>query len=220
MARVVADIISGFGFVDSGNEASLRSALNRYADLIDGWAKSVARRMLTDVAARDERAWMKASQEMGAEIGRIIRHTPVGEVMKSAMAEQVGLIKSLPVKAAERVHDLVIKGQETGARADEIAREIMRTGEVTKARANLIARTEVGRASSMLTMARAEAVGSTHFVWRTSRDSDVRPSHRKLEGKAFRWDEPPECDPGIHALPGAVFNCRCYAEPVIPEADL
>lgn len=188
--------------------------------MLDDWARSVARRMLADVAARDERAWMAVSREMGAGIGRIVKETPIGEAMRQKMAEQVGLIKSLPREAAERVHRLVIEGQETGTRAEVIAREIMRTGEVTRSRANLIARTEIGRAASTLTQVRAEAVGSTHFVWRTSRDSDVRPSHRKLEGQSFRWDEPPECDPGIHALPGASFNCRCWAEPIIPDADL
>lgn len=220
MARAVADIIAGFGIIGPDNEGALRSALNRYADALDGWARSVARRMLADVAARDERAWMAASREMGAEIGRIVKSTPIGEAMQAKMAEQVGLIKSLPREAAERVHRLVIEGQETGVRADVIAREIMRTGEVTRSRANLIARTEIGRAASTLTRVRAEAIGSTHFVWRTSRDSDVRPSHKRLEGKSFRWDEPPECDPGVRALPGASYNCRCYAEPIIPEPDL
>lgn len=217
IARVVGDIITGFGRITPDNEAALRDALNRYADMLDNWAHAVARRMLADVSARDERAWMRVSQEMGAEIGRIVRETPVGDVMRERMAAQVDLIKSLPRDAAERVHRLVIEAQENGARAEQIAKEIMRTGHVTESRARLIARTEVGRASAELQRARAEAIGSTQFIWRTSRDSDVRPSHRKLEGKVFRWDTPPECDPGHHALPGAIFNCRCYAEPVIPE---
>lgn len=219
MARVVADIISGFGVIGPNNEASLRQALNRYADILDDWAKSVARRMLADVAARDERAWMAVSREMGAGIARIVKETPIGEAMRQKMAEQVGLIKSLPREAAERVHRLVIEAQETGTRAEVISREIMRTGEVTKARANLIARTEIGRAASTLTQVRAEAVGSVGYIWRTSRDSDVRPSHKRMEGRFVAWDAPPELD-GLTGHAGALPNCRCYSEPVIPDADL
>lgn len=218
MARAVADIIAGFGIVGADNEGALRAALNRYADALDGWAHSVARRMLADVAARDERAWMAASREMGAEIGRIVKSTPIGEVMQAKMAEQVGLIKSLPREAAERVHKLVIEGQETGARADVIAREIMRTGEVTRSRANLIARTEIGRAASTLTQVRAEAIGSVGYIWRTSRDSDVRPSHKRMEGQFVAWGDPPELD-GLKGHAGALPNCRCYPEPVIPDPD-
>jgi len=219
VARAIADIVSGFAPVGQDNAAALREALRRYADALTGWAQSTARRMVADVAARDERAWMRASQEMGAEIGRIIKRTPIGEAMRAVMAEQVTLIRSLPLEAAERVHRLVIEGQETGARAETIAREIMRTGEVTKSRAMLIARTEVGRASSTLTMARAEAIGSVGYIWRTSRDSDVRPSHKRMEGRFVSWAEPPELD-GMTGHAGALPNCRCYSEPVIPDPDL
>lgn len=219
VARAVADIISGFAPVGQDNEAALRDALRRYADALTGWAQATARRMIADVANRDERSWMRVSREMGAEIGRIVRSTPVGEAMRASMAEQVTLIKSLPIEAAQRVHRLVIEGQETGARAETIAREIMRTGEVTKSRAMLIARTEIGRASSALTMARAEAVGSVGYIWRTSRDSDVRPSHKRMEGRFVAWAEPPELD-GMTGHAGALPNCRCYSEPVIPDPDL
>lgn len=197
----------------------MRDALRRYADALTGWAESTAQRMLSDVAARDERAWMRVSQEMGAEIGRIIKRTPVGEAMRASMAEQVTLIKSLPLEAAERVHRLVVEAQETGVRAETIAKEIMRTGEVTKARATLIARTEVGRAASALTMARAEAIGSVGYIWRTAGDSDVRPSHKRMAGRFVAWSDPPELD-GMTGHAGALPNCRCYAEPVIPDPDL
>ena len=62
--------------------------------------------------------------------------------------------------------------------------------------------------------------GSTrvfHQMWRTVGDNRVRETHRELNGQSFRWDEPPECDPGHHALPGGIWNCRCWAEPVIPD---
>ena len=95
----------------------------------------------------------------------------------------------------------------------------MAIGGTTKARANTIARTEVSRASTMFTQARAEAIGSDGYIWRSSEDSDVRDEHKELNGKFFKWNEPPVADKrtGIRAHAGCIWNCRCYAEPVIPE---
>ena len=46
------------------------------------------------------------------------------------------------------------------------------------------------------------------YVWETRGDSKVRLSHRRNEGKIFRWDTPP---PTGH--PGQDYNCRCLALP-------
>src|SRR6185437_1153848 len=96
-----------------------------------------------------------------------------------------------------------------------IVPEIMRGGEVSKSKATLIARTETGRALTALTQARAETVGSTSYVWRTVKDSDVRLSHKQMEGKVVDWDSPPTLD-GLTGHAGSLPNCRCFAEPIIP----
>lgn len=173
--------------------------------------------MIAEVAARDLKTWTEVSREIGSLLRQEIAESAVGKAMRESLDRQTALITSLPTEAAQRVRDLTIEGISKGTRASEIAARIMETGEVTKARANLIARTETSRTATELTSARAQSIGSTHFVWRTSGDSDVRPTHRKLNGKAFRWDDPPECDPGHHALPGAIWNCRCWAEPLFAE---
>jgi SPP1 gp7 family putative phage head morphogenesis protein len=191
--------------------------MNRYAQVLDPWAKSVAGRMLAEVSRRDEDAWAQMSKDMSRALRTEIQTAPIGEAMRQLLADQVALIKSLPTDAAQRVHRLVQEGMFDGVRASETAKEIMRSGEVTKSRATLIARTETSRAATVLTQVRAEHVGITHFVWSTSEDGDVRPSHKKLAGKVFRWDDPPECDPGHRALPGAIWNCRCFPSPVIGE---
>lgn len=136
--------------------------------------------------------------------------------MQGRLAEQVALIKSLPIEAAQRVHALTIEGLENGTRAAEIAKEIRRSGEVSESRANLIARTEVSRTASALTQARAQHIGSEGYIWRTSGDSDVRHSHAQMNGRFVRWDSPPTLD-GMTGHAGEYPNCRCYPEPVIPE---
>lgn len=194
-------------------------ALAKYADALEVWAESAAAKMLFDVGKSDERAWRERSAEIGRGLAKEIAEAPTGDLMRAKLAEQVTLIKSLPINAAQRVHDLAIKAVADGSRAGEIAAEIMRTGEVTRSRAVLIARTEVARTASALTQARAEHVGSEGYLWETAGDSAVRDDHAELDGRYFRWDSPPIADKrtGARAHPGGIYNCRCVASPVIPE---
>lgn len=217
VARHVADLLSGFAPTDHAGFSAAQAALRRYADALDPWAQQVGERMVAEVAAADDKAWRKIAKGLGRNLRQEVQSAPTGVAMREAMQRQVGLIKSLPLEAAERVHAIVIEGMSQGRRAEDIAREIAATGQVTKSRANLIARTEVSRAATELTAARAKSVGSEQFIWRTAGDSDVRKTHRALNGKVFAWNDPPECDPGHRALPGAIWNCRCWAEPIIPD---
>lgn len=217
VARHIGDIISEIWDGTTASSERISDLLNRYATTITPWAESVGARMVAEVNARDHRAWMDASRRIGLGVRDQLDRSDVGLVVRRRMADQVGLITSLPREAAERVHKLTLEGISESRRAADIAKEIMRSGEVTASRAMLIARTEVGRTSTELSRARAQSVGSTYFIWRTVGDSDVRPSHRALNGRTFRWDDPPECDPGHHALPGAIWNCRCWPEPIIDD---
>lgn len=174
--------------------------------------------MIADVNRRNERAWKENGQAIGRALRMEIAHAPTGQAFTKLMNLQVGLIKSIPLDAAQRVHELTTEGLLTGERAKSIAARIMETEEVSKAKATCIARTEVARTASVLTEARARFVGSEGYIWRSSGDGDVRPTHQEMNGKYVRWDSPPKTDKGLapyHA--GCGPNCRCFPDPVIPE---
>jgi SPP1 gp7 family putative phage head morphogenesis protein len=219
VAKQVRVIVQGFASSGKVNGAAASKALTKYAELIDPWARSVAGYMLADVARRDANLWKKNSKEMGVALRAEIDYAPTGALLQERLAEQVHLIKSLPLDAAERVHDLTLEGLVTSTRAKEIAQVILAIGDVTEARARLIARTEVARTASMLTQVRAEYVGSDGYIWRTAGDSDVRDSHAEMEGKYVRWAKPPKLSDGTVTHAGQIYNCRCYAEPVLPDYD-
>ena len=214
IASHIGDIVRGFDPSTSDGWIQMHAALDRYAQLIEPWARAVANRMITEVAARDKQTWREVSAQMGRALHQEIEYAPIGATMQQLLQEQVHLIKSLPLDAAQRVHELTIEGIQQGTRAKDIAAEIMRTGEVSKSRATLIARTEVGRTATALTQARAQFVGSEGYTWATVRDSDVRPSHKKMEGKFVRWDNPPTLD-NLTGHAGTLPNCRCVPLVVI-----
>jgi len=193
-------------------------SLLAYAPALTGWAAGVADRMIRDVDRIDRREWYARGKEISRLLEAEIQGAPTGATYRKLQAEQVALITSLPTKAAERVNKMAIEGVIKGQRADQIAATLMETGEVTKSRANLIARTEVARAQANLTQARAEYAGATQYIWHTVGDSDVRHDHKILNGKVFAYATPPVADiaAGIHANPGTIWNCRCWAEPIIP----
>lgn len=216
MAKKIGDLTSAFRPDDRSQMIALEQVLRRYAEVLEPWAESVADRVVGEVDRQDARAWRQRTKAMSTAMRQEVQSADTGSRMRQLMAEQVRLIKSIPVEAAERVHRLTIEGLQGGTRAAEVAKEIMASGNVAESLAKLIARTEVGRAKTTLTQARAEHVGSEGYIWRTSKDTDVRHSHKKMEGKFVRWDTPPTLD-GLTGHAGALPNCRCYPEPVIPE---
>lgn len=58
--------------------------------------------------------------------------------------------------------------------------------------------------------------GVQEYIWSDSGDSRVRSGHHRLNGKKFRWDDPPVVDErtGRRCHPGEDFQCRCVAIPV------
>ena len=219
VAKQVGSIVKGFapsGYVSDW--PVLNDALKKYSDLLRPWATAITARMIAEVGRRDETSWNELGRSMGQELKKEIRSAPTGVQMREKLAESVGLITSLPLEAAQRVHKLTLQGILNGTRARETAKEILRTGEVTQSRAMLIARTETTRTATALVEARARHVGSIQYEWVTSNDSDVRPLHKALNGKIFSWDEPPIAgENGERAHPGAIFNCRCHPSPILPS---
>lgn len=219
VGRHIGTIIKGFapeGVVK--NQRELDAALNEYSKILSPWATSVTSRMQAQVNQRDMAAWQQLARTMGRSLRRDLFNAPVNIPLQEAMAEQVHLITSLPLRAAERVHDLSIRALLESSRTEEVSKEIMRSGKVAASKAKALARDAISRTSSLLTQVRAEHIGSEGYIWRTSMDADVRPLHRKLEGKFIKWNSPPVSgENGERAHAGQIYGCRCWEEPVIPD---
>jgi SPP1 gp7 family putative phage head morphogenesis protein len=197
--------------------------LKAYAEALKPWAAGAARRMLAEVDAADRDSWRSLGHAISAQLRHDIMHAPTGVVMRRLLHSQVDLITSLPTEAAQRVHELTLKGLENSSRAASYVAEIRRSGEVTQSRAVLIARTEVARTASVLTQTRAMSAGSTHYVWETSEDGTVRPGHQAMQGKVCEWANPPAVQENgkvMHFHPGTIWNCRCWPRPIITEQSL
>lgn len=213
-------ILRTFTLTPDGRTAQLvQQALDRYASMIEPWAESVAAYMLADIDRRNEVQWRQHSKNIARGLRTELYTAPTGLVTQQLLQEQVGLIKSLPRQAAQEVHALVLNNMPTGKRFTELVGPIMQLGARTEARARRIARTETSRAAATFTEARAMAVGSDGYVWRTVGDADVRASHQEMEGRYVRWGQPPTLD-NMKGHAGCLPNCRCWADVVLPGEQL
>jgi SPP1 gp7 family putative phage head morphogenesis protein len=219
IARQVGEIINAYPVGDPAALAALQSLLDQYASILRPWAQAAAARMIAEVLRRDETAWFRHAAMIGVELRReMLGPGPLGEVMRRLVDDQVQLITSIPIDAGRDVQAKSREYWAGGIRYDELRRFVLERSNVTYNRATLIARTETAKTSSAVTQSRAEFIGSTHFVWRSVRDKDVRRMHKLLNGTVHRWDDPPIAEEnGERHLPGNFPNCRCFAEPILPD---
>ncbi len=222
VARNVGHLINGFTPGPEDLDELLR-LLERYSVMIAPWAQATAARMIAEVTRRDAMAWFKVSRLIGVNLKAMIETAPVGQQIRGILDDQVGLITSLPTEAGRRVQKYTQDFVSGGKRYDELVDLVRDSGTVTVNRATLIARTETAKAQSAIVQARASYIGADRYYWRSARDSVVREAHKDLDrrsraGESFAWDDPPVAEAGgDRHHPGQFPNCRCYAEPIIPE---
>lgn len=193
--------------------STIQSLLEAYAQALQPWATRTAWHMLLSIDDRTRSTWRTLSQEISFGLKRELESAPTGMLMRDILHQQVMRIQSIPLEAASRLEKLTLKALVSGSRGGEIEEALLSTGEVAKSKAIMLARTSVSTAATSLIEARALHIGSPGYLWRTSRDGAVRPSHRLMEGKFVRWNEPPVLD-DYQAHAGQFANCRCYPQTV------
>ena len=201
--------------------------LGKYSSRLREWAQKIAFVVVLNIDKESRGRWSSILERMPPTMRGQINQASIRPLIEQFLRDNVELITSMPLQAADRVQDLVlVEALGKGARSVDLEEEIMRIGDITRNRAKLIARTEVSRMTTGLTMARAKSVGSNWYIWRTAGDAIVRDSHKNLEGVLVNWDEPPSPEKLIgqkvygnyHAA--CTFNCRCHPEPVVDWKEM
>ena len=156
-----------------------------------------------------------------------MRTEPYLTPMISAFTENnVGLISSIVTDAMSKTEQamrreltsgIIQSGVEEGISTKKLANELLPLIDIENGnpekRAQLIARDQISKFNGALTQVRQEEVGIEKYIWSTSMDERVRPSHESKEGLTFSWDNPP-VDTGA---PGFDINCRCVALPILDD---
>jgi SPP1 gp7 family putative phage head morphogenesis protein len=156
------------------------------------------------------------------EMRRILRldlaaETPEIQLILSGLRRQnVALIESIAEKLLGDVFRVVTESIIDGTRVETLASRLAERYSVSESRARLIARDQTLKANASLTETRHAQAGVTQYIWSSSRDERVRPTHADLDGSVFSWDDPPvTSEDGARNHPGEDFQCRCVAIPVV-----
>jgi SPP1 gp7 family putative phage head morphogenesis protein len=146
------------------------------------------------------------------------------EAMKQWTANNVGLIKTIPMDTLTRMQNIVQEGYTAGRSNTTIGRDIQDAYGIDRRHAQFIARDQMAKLNADLTQAQQKDAGVEEYVWSTSGDSRVRDRHAELDGKTFAWSDPPIVDTrtGRRGHPGQDYQCRCVALPKfnLPELNL
>lgn len=154
---------------------------------------------------------------------------PVPPSMKRELQEQLAAetdrtIKGFSLETIQQIRDRARKNLSEGGRTDRLSKIIEAEFGVAQRKARIIADSETSFLVSRFRQQRYEGLGCTEYLWSTSHDEKVRPTHgesnnhRVLDGRRFTWASPPVVDTatGRRRHPGEDFGpCRCVARPIV-----
>jgi SPP1 gp7 family putative phage head morphogenesis protein len=128
-------------------------------------------------------------------------------------------IKEWTEKEVLSLRERVEKSTMEGNRYENMVKTIQSSYGVSASKAKFLARQETNLMLAEYNQTRYQSAGINEYVWACvvgSPNHPVRPMHKALEGKTFRFDQPPITDDkGSRNNPGQDYNCRCMAKPVI-----
>lgn len=136
------------------------------------------------------------------------------DLMRVWEAENLSLIKSIPIQYVEQLRGRVTSAVQSGRSLRDVVKVVRDTYDLPKHRAELIARDQIGKLNGDLTQARQQGIGVEEYRWRGVLDGRERSEHVAREGNTYRWDQPPD-----DGHPGQPIRCRCSAEAVLPNLD-
>ncbi len=140
----------------------------------------------------------------------ILRGEPqLADLLSAWTEENASLIKSIPDRLTEQLRSEFTTAFTNGTSLRDLTKIVRDKTGLADNRAELIARDQIGKLTGRLDRMRQESVGVQEFVWMTSQDERVRPTHRARHGKIYRWDSK-------DIKPGEEIRCRCTSSPVFP----
>ena len=135
------------------------------------------------------------------------------EALESWIDENVNLINTIPQDTLDRMKQIVYDGFKNGRSTTDMTRQIQAAYGTGRKHAELIARDQIAKLNGNIQKAQQEDAGITEYVWSDCGDGRVRKSHKKLNGKTFKWSDPPLTEDGRRCHPGEDFQCRCIGRP-------
>ena len=206
---------------DDDPVVALRRAMRawgmRWRDRFDALSKDIA----DSFAGRSQRYTDAAIRRRMREAGFTVRFRPTARMVsayRAVLAENVGLIRSIPARFARDVESAVWQAAMKGGAMHELSTAIRKSYGVTYRRAALIARDQTIKAKAVMERQRRIDLGIELATWVHSHAGKTpRPTHLAMHGKRYKIaDGMYDSAEGRTVQPGELINCRCTSKAIIP----
>lgn len=140
------------------------------------------------------------------------------EVVKSIVAENVSLIKSIADVYLSNVQKSVLRSITFGQGLKELIPQLTKFDGMSERHAKNVALDQTRKAYNSINRERMEKVGVKKFKWLHSGGGQKpRKDHIEMNGNIYSFDDLPVIDKktGDRGIPGQAINCRCRMAPVI-----
>lgn len=209
--------------VDMAEDASpsqqmqkLLSALGkRWIAKFNDSAPKIAEAYLQGMFKASDSAMRKALKDAGWTVE--FKMTPaVKDAFNASLAENVGLIRSIPEQYLKQVEGVVMRSYSAGRDLETMTKELKQLYPINQRRAELIARDQSNKANAVVNRTRQLELGITEAIWMHSHaGKNPRPDHVAANGKRYSIAEGCKIS-GEYIQPGEEINCRCTSRPVLP----
>lgn len=204
---------------DAAPSAAMRKTLDelrrRWTERFDEYAPKLAELYMRDTFKASEGAFRAALKDAGWAIE--FQMTPaMRDALQAKIAENVGLIRSIPEKYLGQVEGVVMRSYSQGRDLGALTKELTALYPEAAHRAVLIARDQCNKANSVVNRTRQLELNITKGIWQHSHGGkEPRQSHLAADGGEFDIATGKLID-GKYIMPGEEINCRCTWRPVLP----
>ncbi len=195
----------------------LRKLFKHWQGRFDEMAPRVAESFVKNQFRGTDSAFRQALRDAGWSVEFTM--TPaMRDAFEASLAENVGLIKSIPAEYLQEVEGIVMWNYAAGRDLKSMAAEIRGRYDVAANRAVLIARDQSNKANAVVQRARQQELGITEAQWLHSHaGKEPRPTHVAMNGKRYLISKG-MYDSAVqrYIWPGEEINCRCVGRSVLP----
>lgn len=203
----------------TGPVARMRKALEglkaRWLTKFDEMAPAVAEAYLKGMFKASDSAMRQALKDAGWSVEfKMTRE--VRQAFQASLAENVGLIKSIPEQYLQQVEGVVMRSYTVGRDLETMVKDLQALYPKVGNRAVLIARDQSNKANAVVNRTRQMELGIVEAVWMHSHaGKNPRPDHVAANGKRYKISEGCKIS-GEFIQPGEEINCRCTSRPILP----
>ncbi len=204
---------SDFLVGDADPVSGLESIINRIGDkwYLKFFLKSnnISKKFISDVYSSNERRYNRIKKQHPFLLSGTEDREQMVKILQSSIAENVGLIKSIPKKYHDDILGDVMRTVGQGGNQQDLAEQLSKRSNLTRKRIDLIARDQTAKATALIDRQTAIDTGFTKAIWKKS---IAGKTHRKdhAEANNNEFDISKGClISGEYILPRMKINCKC-----------